>query len=282
MLSHWEGRKSNIMTKIFYYDDVKVIKKPLSKRIKPFLIFFVFVVFCGGICFLGMHLSRSLAVGNISTIFVYGGTNIKCDKKEMYAVAMGKYEKVSDAEKVALGATIQGAGGYLWKDDDYYYVLGSVYADSESADSVAKNLSGTNYDISVLKISMPKVALSFDDLEPKSVSTIRDAIEFFDTCYQKIYDYTISFDKSEANNLGVSSSLSELRGDLKVYISTIQSINSSGNAKIQEVINGLIRLDELLDQAIIKTIDNSSTSSYLKYTLCSIVNIELGMRNALA
>lgn len=269
------------MSKNFYYDDVKVIKKPLLKRIKPILIFFIFVVFCGGICFMGMYLSRSLTVGNISTLLVYGGTNIKCDKKEMYAVAMGKYEKLSDAEKVALGATIQGAGGYIWEENGEYYVLGSAYADSESADSVAKNLSGTNYDISVLKVSMPKLTLEFDDFEPKSVKTISDGIDFFCECYQKVYDHAIAFDKSEANNLGVSSSLSELRGDLKVYISSIQGINSKGNTQIQEIINGLIRLDELLDQAIIKTIDNSSTSSYLKYTLCSIVNIELKMRNAL-
>lgn len=276
-----EGTKSNIMTKNFYYDDVKVIKKPFLKRIKPKIIFFIFLIFCGGIVTLGMFLSKSLAVGNISTIFVYGGTQIKCEEKEMYAISMGKYNKIADAEKVALGATVQGAGGYIWKEDDYYFVLGSVYADSDSADSVAKNLSGTNYDISVLKISMPKVSLNFDDLDNKSVSVLRDAICFFEKCYSKVYDYAIAFDKSEANNLGISSSLSGIRGDVKVYISTIQGLNG-GNSKIQEVINGLIRLDELLDQAIIKTIDNSSTSSYLKYTLCGIANIELNMRNALA
>lgn len=269
------------MTKNFYYDDVKVLKKPFSKRIKPIIIFFIFLIFCGGIVFCGMFLSKSLAVGNISTLFVYGGTNIKCDEKNMYALSMGRYDSFEDARRVALGTTIQGAGGYVLEDNGKFYVLGAMYADSDSANSVAKNLSTTNYDISVLKITLPKVNLNFDDLDNKSVNVIRDAIGYFEKCYSQVYSFVISFDKSEANNLGISSSLSEIRGDVKVYISTLQGLNSGGNSKIQEVINGLIRLDELLDQAIIKTIDNSSTSSYLKYTLCDIVNIELEMKKAL-
>ncbi len=270
------------MTKIFYYDDVKIIKKPLKKRLKQFLIFFIFCVFCVGIVFTSYFLSNALTVGNISNVLVYGGKDIEINKREMFAVSMGEYAGRSEAESVALGLTIQGGGGYIWEKEGKCYVLGSVYSDSTSASTVAENLATSKYQISVLKITMPKVFLSFDDKENKAVSTIRDAIGFFEQSYSRIYEYAIMFDKSEINNLAISSYLSELRGQVKVYISSIQSLIGTKDDDLQEIQNGLIRLDELLDQAIIKTIDNSSTSSYLKYTLCSITQIEYDVREKIA
>lgn len=270
------------MTKNFYYDDVKLIKKPLRKRLKRVLIFFVFFIFCVGIVFASYLLSSALTVGNISNVLVYGGKDIEVKKRDMYAVSMGNYTSRSEAEGVALGLTIQGGGGYIWREDDNYYVLGSVYSDSNSASAVAENLASSKYQVSVLKITMPKVALNFDNKENKSVSVIRDAIDFFEKTYLKIYDYAIMFDKSEINNLAISSYLSEMRGQVKVYISSIQSLISVDDGGLQEIQNGLIKFDELLDQAIIKTIDNSSTSSYLKYTLCSLTQIEYDMRVSLA
>lgn len=270
------------MTNFFYYDDVKIIKKPLKKRLKRILIFLIFCVFCVGIVCMSYFLSNALAVGNISNVLVYGGKNIEIKKRDMYAISMGEYSERSKAEGVALGLTIQGGGGYIWEQEGKCYVLGFMYSDSASASTVAENLASSKYQISVLKITMPKVTLNFDDKENKSVNTIRDAIEFFEKTYLKIYDYAIMFDKSEINNLAISSYLSELRGQAKVYISSIQSLISVGDDSLQEIQNGLIKLDELLDQAIIKTIDNSSTSSYLKYTLCSITQIEYNVREKLA
>lgn len=269
------------MTNFFYYDDVKMIKKPFKKRIKAILKFFIFCGILIVIVFSSLFLSKTLAVGNISNVLVYGGTDIKIDKRDMYAISMGKYLVRSEAEGVALGLTIQGGGGYIWGNGDEYLVLGSVYDSSDSANSVLSNLSSSNYSISVFKITMPKVALSFEEKENKAVSIIKDAIEHFEDVYSNLYDYSIMFDKSEINNLAISSYLSQMRGQTKVYISSVQSLISVGDDSLQEIQNGLIKLDELLDQAIIKTIDNSSTSSYLKYAMCSIVDIEYTMRTNL-
>lgn len=266
------------MTNFFYYDDVKMVKKPFKKRLKGFLKFFIFCVIVVGIVLSSLFLSKSLAVGNISNVLVYGGTDIKIDKRDMFAISMGKYNNRSEAEGVALGLAIQGGGGYIWENDGEYLVLGSVYSSSDLANSVLTNLSSSKYSISIFKITMPKVSLSFENKENKSVGTIKDAIEHFENVYSKIYDYSIMFDKSEINNLAISSYLSQMRGQTKVYISSVQGLISFGDEALQEIQNGLIKLDELLDQAIIKTIDNSSTSSYLKYTLCSIVDIEYKMR----
>ncbi len=269
------------MSQNFYYEDVKVLKKPLKKRLKAYLIFFGIFLTLGGIVFSALFISNTLAVSNISTIFVYGGKNIKFDENVMYAVSLGSYEKEDEANKVAIGSSIQGSAGYVWKDN-LYYVLGSIYSTQELSNKVINNLQGTKYNLSVLEIRLPKINLTFDEYDNKQVSSISDAITIFQSIYDKVYGYSIAFDKGEINNLAISTQLSAIRGEIKGYISTMQSILSMPNAKVQEVQKALIKLDELLDQAIIKTIDNSSTASYLKYAICSIVSIEYDMRQKLA
>ena len=54
--------KSNFMTQINYYDDVKILKKPLKQRIKSIFNFFLIIVVVIG-CFYGaMYLSSALTV----------------------------------------------------------------------------------------------------------------------------------------------------------------------------------------------------------------------------
>lgn len=269
------------MSQNFYYEDVKVLKKPLKKRLKAYLIFFGIFILMGGIVFSALLISNTLAVSNISTIFVYGDKSLKFEEKVVYAVSLGSYESEDEANRVALGSTIQGSAGYVWKDN-LYYVLGSIYSTYELANKVISNLQGTQYNISILEIGLPKISLTFDEYENKQVDTIGDAITSFQSVYDKVYGYSIAFDKGEMNNLAISTQLSTIRGEIKGYISTMQSILSMPNAKVQEVQKALIKLDELLDQAIIKTIDNSSTASYLKYAICSIVSIEYDLRQKLA
>lgn len=270
------------MSENFYYDDVKVIKKPIRKRIKRLLIFFIIFLSLGGIVVSAMYISKSLTVSNITSIFVYGGTDIKLKERQMYAVSVGSYDTREEADKVAIGATIQGAGGLLWEEGNKYYVLGSIYSDLSSAEKVVENLKDTKYSVSILSINLPKVNLSFDEYENKQVAIISDAINYFETVYSSIYGYSISFDRGEMNNLAISTMLSSIRGEVKGYISNLQSILSMPNAKVQEVQKSLIKLDELLDQAIIKTIDNSSTAAYLKYSLCAVIGLEYDMRQNLA
>lgn len=270
------------MSRDFYYDDIKIIKKNLKEQAKSVLKIFLIFLFLAGIVVSSLYISKSLTDSNLSSVFVYGGREIKIDSRDMYAITLGKYSTKQEADRVALDASIQGAGGYVWQDNEDYYVIGNIYNNNDSALSVKDNLKDANYSVDILKISMPKVKLNFDEMENKSVAEVRNAINYFYDCYDKLYNYCMLFDKSEMNNFAISSYISQMRGDVKVCISVMQGlINSTNYGELQEVQSGLIKLDELLDQAIIKTIDNSSTSSYLKYAICLCIDIEHKMRQNL-
>ena len=262
------------MPKNLYYDDVKVIKKPFKKRLKSIFIFFLIMVTIVGCFFVSNYFSNALTVGNISSFLVYGGSSIKIDEKVYYAVTLGEYSDIHEAEGVALGASTQGASGYVWESEKYY-VIGNIYSNYEDANSVVGNLKDTKYDVSILNISFPKINLNFkDDYENSSIKQIREALEIYDTICENFYNDSIKFDKGEINNVVVSSNSSNLRSEVRVLISNLQNLLKVSNSKVQTIQNGLIRLDELLNQTTLATIENNNINYKIKNTLAKAIRIK--------
>lgn len=269
------------MPKLEYYSDVKVIKKPVKKRIKSIFKIFIFFLILG-VSFLGAkYLSKAITVGNLGALIVYGDTKIKTSETNMYAVTMGEYLEKNEAEKVALGVSVQGAGGFVWEKDNKYYVVGNVYSNKEDAQKVSENLVETKYNINILEINFPKLNLDFSMYENEDMSVINDAVNIFDDVYELIYDYSIKFDKKEISHLAVSSGISNIRGEVKGIIVNVQNLINKSSSKLKHIQNSLVKIDEVLDQAIIKTIDNTSTSYSLKYSITNVVKIKHDLFNLL-
>lgn len=268
------------MPKIKYYEDVKVIKRPIKRQIKTFFVFFIIVTIFISCFFTATYLSDALTVGNISNLFVYGGTSIKINASTMYAVILGEYSSYEEAERVGLGATLQGASGYIWETDTYW-VIGNIYAFQNDANSVVKNLEESNYQVSIKEIYFPKINLDFSDYENKQVSEMKNAIEIINSVYNTLYDYSIKYDKSEMNNLAISSGVSDLRGKVKISISSMQNLLKTQNNNIFLIQNALIKLDELLNQTILKTLDNLGTNYFIKNSISVCVRIKYELYNSL-
>lgn len=271
---------ATFMPKNLYYEDVKIIKRPFKAKLRRFFFLFSMVFVVVGVVFASIFLSKALAVGNITTAIVYGGKDIKIAKQQIYLVTLGKYDNYDEAERVALGSTIQGASGFVWLIDKDYYVVGNAYRNGDDANTVKKNLQSSNYDVEVIEITFPKINMNFDDFENKDVSKIKKAFEFIDEIYDNLYNYSIKFDKGEINNFAVCSNISSIRGECKVQISDIQNIIVNKKSdNLQKLINCLTKIDEILNIAILKTIDNSSTNYSLKNSIVSIMNEKYNLYN---
>ena len=268
------------MSKQVYYDDVKIIKKPLNKRVRDFLKFFCVVVVIV-MCFVGAgYLSKALTVGNLGAVIVYGSTTKKLNANVRYAVTLGEYDDRTEAEQVALGSSVQGASGYVWHGDKYY-VIGSVYSTREDAEKVLRNLQESKYNTSIIEIKYDKATLDLSMYENSDMRVVDESIGIWDEVYQCIYDYSISFDKGEISHLAVSSGLSNIRGKVKAIIVDLQNLINKNTSKLSYVQSALIKLDEVLDEAILKTIDNTATNYTLRYALVNVVDIEYEMRSQL-
>jgi hypothetical protein len=142
------------------------------------------------------------------------------------------------------------------------------------ASKVINNLKDSNYNASIKVITLNEINLNFVDYENKDVRKIENTIDYISVLINKVYKYSIDFDKSNINNLAVSSGLSDLRGEVKVMISEIQRLLVSSNDTLQKIQNTLIKVDVILNEAILKTIDNSATGYTLKNVMANLVRSE--------
>lgn len=267
------------MPKNIYYDDIKVVKNPFKSRVKSFFKFFLFSVVVVGCFYCARYFSKALTVGNVTSFILYGDTILKINKHNMYAVTMGSYETFEEGEKVGLGVMSQGGSGYVWQDDKFY-VIGSIYSSKQDAESVINNLNESNYNLNVLEIKFPTININFDSYENKDVKEIEKALTLLDMIIEEIYTYSIKFDKSEMNNFAVSSAISELRGEVKTTISTLQKLLEIENGKVRIIQSSFLKIDSLLDSAIIQTIE-CSNNYLLKNINSQVVRVKYELYNTL-
>ena len=148
------------MSNIQYYDDVKVLKRSTKKRFISFLKFFLFVGVVAFSIWVATCLSSAITVGNLGAYIIYGDTQLKLTAGNMYAIVLGEYETSEEAESVGFGASIQGAGGFVWHDGKYY-VVGSVYNNLADAEKVKENLKDTKYNVQIKEIGFPDLKIDF-------------------------------------------------------------------------------------------------------------------------
>lgn len=261
------------MPKINYYEDVKVLKKPLKQRLKSILIFCLILITIMGCFGIAFFLSEALTVGNLGAFVVYGDTKLKVDKSIMYAVTLGEYANKEEAEKVALGATIQGASGYVWEDNKYY-VIGNIYSSYDDAMKVMENLKESKYNTAIKEIVFPKLAIDFEMYENSDMEVVKNSLKIIDDIYKLLYDYSIKYDKGDVSHLAVSSGLSSCRGEVKSMIVKVQNLLNKEMSSLSKIQLALIKCDEILDQTILKAIDNSSTNYSIKYAIACVVRIK--------
>ena len=84
------------MPRIKYYDDIKIIKKPIKKRLNNFLKFLLIVLFFMLTIFSSVKFSKVLSVGQIGGYLAYGGSDIKIKSSQLFAVTLGKYESFDE------------------------------------------------------------------------------------------------------------------------------------------------------------------------------------------
>ena len=89
-----------------------------------------------------------------------------------------------------------------------------------------------------------------------------------------LYDYSIKYDKGDVSHLAVSSGLSSCRGEVKSMIVRVQNLLNKEMSSLSKIQLALIKCDEILDQTILKTIDNSSTNYSIKYAIASVVRLK--------
>lgn len=261
------------------YSDTKLIKtkKPKSKKHGLFVFCLLCVLL---VIFFATGLGDALKVNSFP--FLFKGETLTISEHNYYAVLMGEYQTKSEAQGVASGVSVLGAGAYVWEVNNKFLVVGNVYKTKSDAEAVLKNISGNNYNVSVMEIKYNKLTIKSDKLEDEQEAELLNAVKFLDGLYNSVYDYSIKFDKSEIVATVVSSELNTIKGELKVWASKLDAINSYAVTNQGLAIkNTFVTLIEELDACVLKVINGTSVNKDLKYLVTSVAVEKYNLYNNL-
>ena len=262
--------------KVLRYSDTKLIKLKKNNSFKSFFVFIFCLSIFLTVMFVSGAFSRVLKVNNFS--FLFDKNKISVDTHSYYAVTMGQYDSESEAQSVASGVSIMGAGAYVWLNGNKYYVIGNVYDNLTDAETVLKNVSGNNYDVGILEMKFNKIAFDNENYTTDQKKVILESIKFVDEVFKKCYNYSIKFDKSEVVATVVSSELNTLKGDTTVWAGKLDAINSviATNETIL-LKNAYVSINSELDASVLKVIDGSSVNKDLKYLTTAVAVIKYNL-----
>lgn len=143
-----------------------------------------------------------------SNLFQYA-LSVEVEEQTLYAISMAKSETKSDITQNCESLQMQNGAGFVYEEDKQFYLLASVYENSNDAEKVKNNLKANNESVEVVKLKMTKTKIEGNfSTEEKNILTnaIKSDVEIF----KQLYDVAISLDtdvfditkaKLECNNI---------------------------------------------------------------------------------
>ena len=251
-----------------YYYHYKQKGKVKSKILAIlFCLISIFIVI-----FFSISFSNFLTISKIVNI----NTNYIYENKVLYGLSLYQTNKIDDANTFSVDVKKQGGAGYVYKNNDIYYVLSSIYKSSGEANKVKNNLQENGVNSEIIKIEIP--AINFKaTLTTNSSKILSEGVGLFYNNYSDLYNLSVEFDKQNIDTIKAKSKINDMYNqNLKIVQNFSNYFNQSTNLyilyvkiylnKLNSVINDLLNLD-----------DSENLSSSIKGTYCNIIGEYLNL-----
>lgn len=256
------------MTHNFHSD---IVLKKRGTRLKRLGLISLVLICIVGVAILADLFSSALTVGSFSFgLFKNGNFNIK--DRSLYAVTMGESNDKFKAYNIAGGSSVLGAGGYVWYENDTYYVIANIYKNKSDAEKIADNISTSNYTVNVKEIKLKGVSANIDGLEKSDKKIIYNSINRLYSLYEEIYDLSNNIDTKTITHIQASSMVNNYKSNCKILDGSLTEIMAkNNNATISNLHTTYIYVIEILDNLVYKLLETDQATSIIKNSESEIV-----------
>lgn len=194
---------------------------------------------------------------------------------EVYMLSLGKSQLESEAQTRASDFQSIGGGGFVWKQEDYYHIISSIYANKNDAllvQSSVKANQGLESEIISVNFKSLTLSGSFSQEEKK---VLLKALGSFYEYYLNIYDIAISLDTLVYNEISARLSVNEVHNSLNVAIDNFNTLFSSPAGELARLSSALSSALQESQKLCSGTLENSTQtySSLLKYRYTKVLKI---------
>ncbi len=177
----------------------------------------------------GILVASGLSVLLVTPVSSRPDASLSSPEFEVHFISLNKSQILKSAEALAPDYQKIGAGGYIWKIDDYYHILSSGFENKADAILVQNNLKATSNlesEIVTIKFNKFNIDASFDNESKKVMSK---ALSTFKDAFTALYDIAISLDTLVYNEISarlainsVYSTISSAKADFDTLFSSNQ------------------------------------------------------------
>ena len=189
---------------------IKAIKSKKVLLISAFLLLF-------GVCLAIAHIVSALIIPTSTQV----NANLSTPTFKIYFISLSKSQLENSAYSLAGDYQKLGAGGYVWKYQDYYHVIASCYEKENDAVLVQNNIKlNQNLDSEIFSVDFTPLSFA-GDYEQEQKKVLAKSLKSFYITYQSLYDIAISLDTNVYNDisarLAVNSTYSSLNAIVKDF-----------------------------------------------------------------
>ena len=238
-----------------------------SKKTFFCLLGIIFFLLCFIIAF---YLSTLLVKTNLEV------DNLSSPEFELYFLSLSKSKLENESQSRSADFQRIGAGGYVWKYEDYYHVVSSVYANKNDAILVQNSIKlNQNLDSEIFSVKFEGIVINgtFTNEERTVLTKALSAVYEY---YKKLYDIAISLDTNVYNEISARLAVNNAHNSFTGIHDDFKTLFSS--SKVQQINQVSTLLDDTLKQSKLLLSDtrenlNQTHSSHIKYRYTSILAI---------
>lgn len=221
------------------------------------ILFLVTGIFCANICSIAFIASSTQNTSDIRT-----------NEFDLYLLSTAKSKLEKSAQELAKDYQPIGAGGYIWKNDEYFYVISSAYINKNDAQLVKNNLetnSNILCEIIPVHFNSYKLGISTDN---ESKKVLQRAVNIFYANYLQLFDIAVSLDTAVYNEISARLAINSTHSNLNSAIADFKTIfANSDNAEIQKLSKALVKAQSISTKLAsgIKVNKEQTYSSLIKF-----------------
>lgn len=217
------------------------------------------------ICFcLTILLADVVSTGGIASLisWVKGSES---DGDTYYALAVDKYDKESYASITADELRQLGGGGYVIYDNDYY-LIASVYASKEDAETVLariKTSASSTAQIYTITLSTPKLNWVSGDAEGEVESILKYGKELF----AGLYSVSVSLDGGEITEYQARTEIKALSAEIQALSLRLKNVRgNSSSVQYTKIAAELTAVTAVLDNLLNTGLPRYNLLSDVRYS----------------
>lgn len=223
-------------------------------------------------------LATALLLANLISMITFpvsqSSQEVHINSFELHFLAVNKSQNELSAKALANDYQSIGAGGFIWKNGDYFYVASSAYQNKNDALLVQTNLKNSQIESEILSLTFKDFSVNgtFDSEEKK---VLQKALTISYISYQNLYDIAISLDTGVYNETSAKLAVNAVHSAISMTLSDYQTLFSNEENEIFKNIDTTLKNIKKISTALCsgtKISEKQTYSSLIKYRYLEILN----------